>query len=318
MKGSRDQLLKVLPPRTHNEGDNVKVIHFGVDGTGDANDDDYFADMKDSYVHRIDHFFKAAGPSRYLRGPSLWGTECPDEAEKAVRFVLSNRPVDGNCAIFLSGHSRGGIAVIEAARRLRAKGITVDCMILFDAVDRCAQILWSHIPSNVKRVIHALRNRATLSRPEFDNCGLVWNPLTTADTWCHFYTTHGGVGGTPWPKQGRNGRDKIWEPIGGGIARPTMVTYDQDRLGSQLVWGWTWPRVLHAYREITNQRFPTPTLPPGESEQLYTIVKGDTLSLLAQRYYGDAMQWPKIFDANREVIRNENLIEPGWTIKIPA
>lgn len=50
----------------------------------------------------------------------------------------------------------------------------------------------------------------------------------------------------------------------------------------------------------------------------YTIVKGDTLSGIAKRYYGDAMKYPAIFEANREVIKDPDLIYPGQKIRIPA
>jgi nucleoid-associated protein YgaU len=50
----------------------------------------------------------------------------------------------------------------------------------------------------------------------------------------------------------------------------------------------------------------------------YTVQSGDTLSSIAQRAYGDANQWPKIYDANRQVIGNDpNLIRPGEVLYIP-
>ena len=49
----------------------------------------------------------------------------------------------------------------------------------------------------------------------------------------------------------------------------------------------------------------------------YTIVSGDSLSKIAKRYYGDAMKYPLIFEANREVIKNPDLIYPGQQIRIP-
>ena len=50
---------------------------------------------------------------------------------------------------------------------------------------------------------------------------------------------------------------------------------------------------------------------------IHTVVKGDTLSKLAQRYYGDMHAWQIIFETNRSIIKDEDLIEPGWRIKIP-
>jgi len=58
------------------------------------------------------------------------------------------------------------------------------------------------------------------------------------------------------------------------------------------------------------QRAPEPTF--------YTIEKGDTLSKIAQRHYGDANKWRQLFEANREVIGDPDKIYPGQQIRIPA
>jgi LysM repeat protein len=59
---------------------------------------------------------------------------------------------------------------------------------------------------------------------------------------------------------------------------------------------------------------------PGESAgvEYYIIKSGDTLSAIAQHFYKDANKYPKIFEANREVIKDPNLIFPGQKIRIPA
>jgi len=54
------------------------------------------------------------------------------------------------------------------------------------------------------------------------------------------------------------------------------------------------------------------------SIEYYTIVKGDTLSGIAKRFYGNAMDYPLVFEANREVIKDPDLIYPGQKIRIPA
>lgn len=54
-----------------------------------------------------------------------------------------------------------------------------------------------------------------------------------------------------------------------------------------------------------------------EETEFYTIKKGDTLSKIAKVYYGNAMKYPIIFEANREVIRDADLIYPGQVIRIP-
>ena len=49
----------------------------------------------------------------------------------------------------------------------------------------------------------------------------------------------------------------------------------------------------------------------------YTVQPGDSLSKIAKEHYGDAMKWPALFEANREVIKDPNLIYPGQQIRIP-
>jgi nucleoid-associated protein YgaU len=49
----------------------------------------------------------------------------------------------------------------------------------------------------------------------------------------------------------------------------------------------------------------------------YEIQSGDTLSKIAAQFYGDANAYPKIFEANREVIKDPDLIFVGQKIRIP-
>jgi nucleoid-associated protein YgaU len=64
-----------------------------------------------------------------------------------------------------------------------------------------------------------------------------------------------------------------------------------------------------------------PSLPaPGAaagSGRVHEVVAGDTLSKLAKRFYGDAQKYMKIFDANRDQLKDPNLIQPGQKLKIP-
>ncbi len=56
---------------------------------------------------------------------------------------------------------------------------------------------------------------------------------------------------------------------------------------------------------------------PEEEVEYYTIVSGDTLSKIAKSYYGDATAYPKIFEANRQVIKDPDKIYVGQKIRIP-
>lgn len=56
---------------------------------------------------------------------------------------------------------------------------------------------------------------------------------------------------------------------------------------------------------------------PKVSVRYYTIKSGDTLWGIASRYYGNGAQYPKIYNANKNIIKNPNLIYPGQKIVIP-
>jgi nucleoid-associated protein YgaU len=68
---------------------------------------------------------------------------------------------------------------------------------------------------------------------------------------------------------------------------------------------------------IAGLKVPPPT-PIEEKIEYYIIQKGDTLSKIAKQYYGNANKYPEIFEANREVIKDADLIFPGQKIRIPS
>jgi len=55
----------------------------------------------------------------------------------------------------------------------------------------------------------------------------------------------------------------------------------------------------------------------GEAGRTYTVVSGDSLSKIAQRFYGNANDWRRIYEANRDTIQNPDLIHPGQTLRLP-
>jgi nucleoid-associated protein YgaU len=59
---------------------------------------------------------------------------------------------------------------------------------------------------------------------------------------------------------------------------------------------------------------PTNITPAGKT---YTVVKGDSLSKIAKREYGDVNKWHKIFEANKDVIDDPDMIEVGQDLIIP-
>jgi len=47
----------------------------------------------------------------------------------------------------------------------------------------------------------------------------------------------------------------------------------------------------------------------------YTVEAGDSLSKIGKAY---GVTWQDIFEANKDIIKNPDLIQPGWKLKIPT
>ena len=58
-----------------------------------------------------------------------------------------------------------------------------------------------------------------------------------------------------------------------------------------------------------------PIISEPKSVRLYTVEKGDTLSVIAEKVYGDKNMWHKIRDANK--IQNVNVLRPGTELIVP-
>jgi nucleoid-associated protein YgaU len=54
------------------------------------------------------------------------------------------------------------------------------------------------------------------------------------------------------------------------------------------------------------------------STRTYTVVAGDSLSKIAKREFGDANKWHAIYEANRDTIKNPDLIHPGQVLTLPS
>jgi len=74
------------------------------------------------------------------------------------------------------------------------------------------------------------------------------------------------------------------------------------------------PKNLNLIKKIT----PTPYLKKTKKEKkpkTYTVKEGDSLSSIAEKFYGDLYQWPKILEANN--LLNPDLLEVGMVLVIP-
>ncbi len=51
--------------------------------------------------------------------------------------------------------------------------------------------------------------------------------------------------------------------------------------------------------------------------QFHTVASGDTLGKIAKKFYGNAMKYPVIFEANKPMLKDPDLIYPGQVLRIP-
>ena len=72
---------------------------------------------------------------------------------------------------------------------------------------------------------------------------------------------------------------------------------------------------LNGVERVNDENLEAPA--SEEATEFYTIKSGDSLWKIAQEFYGDGNKYQKIFEANKEVIKNPDLIYPGQTLRIP-
>ncbi|MDP1813667.1 MAG: peptidoglycan-binding protein LysM [Leadbetterella sp.] len=56
---------------------------------------------------------------------------------------------------------------------------------------------------------------------------------------------------------------------------------------------------------------------PAPEARYHTVEKGDSLSKIAKEMYGDPMKYPVIFEANKPMLKDPDLIYPGQVLRIP-
>jgi nucleoid-associated protein YgaU len=60
------------------------------------------------------------------------------------------------------------------------------------------------------------------------------------------------------------------------------------------------------------------TVAGGAEPLTYTVKSGDSLWKIAEAHYGDGSKYRAIFEANRDILDNPDLIHPGQELKIPT
>lgn len=207
-------------------------IYVGIDGT-DNNDATPYAQgacmnpfAYQSFVKRIGTF--GFETFHYIQGTTNTYTgsdteeKGKDAADRVSRFMNENRGTPKRSGVFIGGFSRGAYSALIAAHKLEERGIPVDGLFLFDAVDRssASDHYGDRLPDTVVRAYHAIRSNDANSRNSF---GRLPNLITSRAPNLlvqAFKGTHGAIGG--WP-QGEDDYMRVGgEPNKGKSATKTL------------------------------------------------------------------------------------------------
>ena len=72
------------------------------------------------------------------------------------------------------------------------------------------------------------------------------------------------------------------------------------------------PDVIHPGQELI-----IPEITANTDKKLHVVRSGESLSLIAKKYYGDPMKWNVIYEANKSKIADPDVIHPGQELIIP-
>jgi hypothetical protein len=258
------------------------------------------------------------------------------EGEQKALALLSQPGVEH---IFLAGYSQGGAAAIVVGQKLQKHGYDVGLLALMDAVsaDPGGRGIWFNPPisSNVKHAVHGYRNASTDSRPLWGNCGLA----SFVDS-RNYWITHGGASGGFYlenPAGPPNPGQLVTEIGLLGEERVTQVNQYYEWNSAMLLWDWYWGKV-QTYRRLVLAGDPkgapkNPGAKPGNGNgnapgngngngngksQTHIVKSGESLSIIAGKYWSDVLLWPALWDANKPSIPNPNLIHPGDKLTVPS
>ena len=92
--------------------------------------------------------------------------------------------------------------------------------------------------------------------------------------------------------------NKVWDQI-----KLVSQNYDQDLMAE----------ISHT----TDDLAAAAAVSGSTQTRSYTVKAGDSLSKIAKAHYGDANQYPRIFEANRDQLKDPDKIFPGQVLAIP-
>ena len=185
----------------------------------------------------------------YFEGPTNLGLDVNAIANQVFQQIITFRK-QGDTKILMAGWSRGAAICVKVAQKLRDDGNygdIIDCIALFDAVDRSVQMNVDIIPKIVVKAYHAMRD------PKVKSWTFDWNKPIEPDLFSfgntctkaerpngleskYFFATHAGLGGVPW-----TGDTPRLVDASGNVV-PT-ITKEQDIEGAKAVKAWMWHRI---------------------------------------------------------------------------
>ncbi|EPX61976.1 LysM peptidoglycan-binding domain-containing protein [Cystobacter fuscus] len=84
--------------------------------------------------------------------------------------------------------------------------------------------------------------------------------------------------------------------------------WDRDRM---------WDQIKAKHANWQNEIVVMLNVTHAEPYGVYTVKSGDTLSKLAKDIYGDAKLYPRIFEINKDQLKNPDQIKVGQVLKLP-
>jgi len=94
--------------------------------------------------------------------------------------------------------------------------------------------------------------------------------------------------------------------------------YIEGTCGTEAIKNKIWDQaklVDPTYSDLTLNLSIDPSLAP--KQQTYTVAAGDSLSKIAKQFYGNANEYMKIFEANKDKLTDPNTIKVGQQLVIP-
>lgn len=123
-----------------------------------------------------------------------------------------------------------------------------------------------------------------------------------------------------WRKSGKPVRVIITDLLNMEATIESFIWGEQDATGDIY-----YTLALKEYKKITAKKAttakkPSPRSakdPKSNSGKTYTVKSGDCLWNIAKKFYGNGSHYTKIYNANKDKIKNPNLIYVGQVLKIP-